>query len=98
MVSKVNSQIEKKSHGRLFAVIHLANKQWKITPEDVLVVDGYWPPNVGDSIRLEKVRGVFHSHKLLLANNLTIEFSLIRSSWSDLLTLPWLVCHYFALI
>ncbi|KAJ1523382.1 hypothetical protein ONE63_001248 [Megalurothrips usitatus] len=55
VVSKVNSQIDEKSHGRLFAVVHLANRQWKITPEDVLVVEGFWPPNVGDVIRLEKV-------------------------------------------
>ncbi|XP_034232884.1 39S ribosomal protein L21, mitochondrial [Thrips palmi] len=55
VISKVNSQIENKSHGRLFAIIQLANRQWKITPEDVVVVEGHWPPNVGDSIRLEKV-------------------------------------------
>lgn len=51
----MNSQIDDKSHGRLFAIIHLCSKQWKITPEDVIVVEGYWPPNVGDIIRLEKV-------------------------------------------
>lgn len=55
VVSKVNNQIINKSHGRLFAVIHLLNRQWKITAEDVLVLEGFWPPNVGDTIRLEKV-------------------------------------------
>ncbi|KAK3927207.1 39S ribosomal protein L21, mitochondrial [Frankliniella fusca] len=55
VISKVNHQIANKSHGRLFAVVQLFNRQWKITPEDVLVVEGYWPPNIGDTIRLEKV-------------------------------------------
>lgn len=55
VISKVNHQISNKSHGRLFAVIQLFNRQWKITPEDVLVIEGYWPPNIGDTIRLEKV-------------------------------------------
>lgn len=55
VISKVNSQIQGKGHGRLFAVVHLLNRQWKITPEDIIIAEGYWPPNVGDTIRLEKV-------------------------------------------
>ncbi|XP_049866861.1 39S ribosomal protein L21, mitochondrial [Pectinophora gossypiella] len=51
---------------RNFAIIHLLGKQWRVTDGDLLVVEGYWPPNIGDKIKLEKV--------LLAANK---DFSLI---------------------
>lgn len=40
---------------RLFAVVHLCGKQFKVTDNDLILVDGYWPPDVGDRIRLQKV-------------------------------------------
>uniref|UniRef100_A0A1I8MYR3 Large ribosomal subunit protein bL21m n=1 Tax=Musca domestica TaxID=7370 RepID=A0A1I8MYR3_MUSDO len=52
---KVNQQLAKKEEGRLFAVVHLCGKQFKITPGDIILVEGYWPPTIGDEIRLEKV-------------------------------------------
>lgn len=49
-------EIEKFKHGgRLFAVIYLGGHQWKITTEDILVVQGHMHFDVGDRIRLEKV-------------------------------------------
>ncbi|TMW50485.1 hypothetical protein DOY81_004413 [Sarcophaga bullata] len=53
--SKVNQQLAKKEEGRMFAVVHLCGKQFKITAGDIILVEGYWPPNIGDEIRLEKV-------------------------------------------
>ena len=41
--------------GRLFAVIHIDGQQRKVTTEDLLVVGGIFPPQIGDKIRLEKV-------------------------------------------
>lgn len=35
--------------------MHLLGKQWRVTDGDLLVVEGYWPPNIGDQIKLEKV-------------------------------------------
>ncbi|CAH0382627.1 unnamed protein product [Bemisia tabaci] len=55
IVSKVNYQIQQQSHGRLFAIVLLAGKQFKITDEDLLVIEGYWQPTVGDKLKLEKV-------------------------------------------
>lgn len=40
---------------RNFAIVHLLGKQWRVTDGDLLVVEGYWPPNIGDQIRLDKV-------------------------------------------
>ncbi|CAG7816202.1 unnamed protein product [Allacma fusca] len=51
----INQQIAERSHGRLFAVIQLAGKQFKVSQEDIIIVQGYWAPTVGDQIRLEKV-------------------------------------------
>ncbi|XP_011498341.1 PREDICTED: 39S ribosomal protein L21, mitochondrial [Ceratosolen solmsi marchali] len=52
---QINEQIAENKTGRLFAIIHLAGKQHKITESDLVVVRGYWPPQPGDKIKLEKV-------------------------------------------
>ncbi|KAF5285621.1 hypothetical protein FQR65_LT13102 [Abscondita terminalis] len=51
IIRKVND--EQKT--RLFAIVHIAGKQFKITDGDVIVIEGYWPPTCGDKINLEKV-------------------------------------------
>ncbi|KAK4886422.1 hypothetical protein RN001_002693 [Aquatica leii] len=51
IIRKLND--EKKN--RLFAIVHVAGKQFKITVGDVIVIEGYWPPTCGDKINLEKV-------------------------------------------
>ncbi|GJQ77515.1 hypothetical protein Trydic_g20905 [Trypoxylus dichotomus] len=55
IIQKVNKQIASREQGRLFAVVQVAGKQFKITEGDVIVVEGYWPPTVGDKISLDKV-------------------------------------------
>lgn len=55
VIEKVNNQIAQQGEGRLFAVVHLCGKQFKITSGDIILVEGYWPPNIGDKIRLDKV-------------------------------------------
>uniref|UniRef100_A0A1I8Q689 Large ribosomal subunit protein bL21m n=1 Tax=Stomoxys calcitrans TaxID=35570 RepID=A0A1I8Q689_STOCA len=52
---KVNQQLAKNEEGRMFAVVHLCGKQFKVTDGDIIIVEGYWPPTIGDEIRLEKV-------------------------------------------
>uniref|UniRef100_A0A182JVA5 Large ribosomal subunit protein bL21m n=1 Tax=Anopheles christyi TaxID=43041 RepID=A0A182JVA5_9DIPT len=54
-VNTVNKQLETGSEGRLFAVVQLCGKQFKITSGDIIVVEGYWPPEGGDRLRLDKV-------------------------------------------
>lgn len=53
IINTVNETI--KNNNRLFAVVHVCGKQFKITDNDLILVDGYWPPNVGDRIQLQKV-------------------------------------------
>ncbi|CAG9865171.1 unnamed protein product [Phyllotreta striolata] len=55
IVKKVNDLVANNAHGRLFAVVHLAGKQFKVTDGDVIIIEGYWPPDVGDKITLDKV-------------------------------------------
>lgn len=55
IVQKINDLTVENKQGRLFAVVHVAGKQRKITDGDILIVEGYWPPNVGDKISLDKV-------------------------------------------
>ncbi|EDV97235.1 39S ribosomal protein L21, mitochondrial [Drosophila grimshawi] len=52
---RINQQVAKSEQGRLFAVVHLCGKQFKVTPGDIILVEGYWPPTTGDEISLDKV-------------------------------------------
>uniref|UniRef100_A0A182WCX8 Uncharacterized protein n=1 Tax=Anopheles minimus TaxID=112268 RepID=A0A182WCX8_9DIPT len=54
-IETVNKQVEAGLEGRLFAVVQLCGKQFKITSGDIIVVEGYWPPENGDRLRLDKV-------------------------------------------
>lgn len=54
-VERINKQLQNGQEGRLFAIVHLCGKQFKITAGDIILVEGYWPPTIGDRIRLDKV-------------------------------------------
>ncbi|CAB0016914.1 unnamed protein product [Nesidiocoris tenuis] len=54
-IQKVNDLVAQGNEGRLFAVIHVAGKQFKVTAEDLILIEGYWPPSNGDEINMEKV-------------------------------------------
>ncbi|XP_069942675.1 large ribosomal subunit protein bL21m [Cherax quadricarinatus] len=58
VIQQVNSQINEHKHGRLFAVVFIQGKQHLVTSEDLVVVQGLFPPNIGDAIRMEKVLAV----------------------------------------
>lgn len=47
--------MSERAEGRLFAVIQVMGKQYKVTAGDILVFEGYWAPTIGDKIRMEKV-------------------------------------------
>uniref|UniRef100_A0A023G9Y3 Large ribosomal subunit protein bL21m n=1 Tax=Amblyomma triste TaxID=251400 RepID=A0A023G9Y3_AMBTT len=51
----VNTQIADNGTGRLFAVVTIHGKQFKVTPEDLILVQADMPVDIGDSLRLEKV-------------------------------------------
>ncbi|XP_076759690.1 mitochondrial ribosomal protein L21 [Xylocopa sonorina] len=55
VINEINKQVATNTTGRLFAVIHLCGAQFKITESDVITVQGHWPPQPGDKLRLEKV-------------------------------------------
>ncbi|XP_061589137.1 39S ribosomal protein L21, mitochondrial [Cololabis saira] len=41
--------------GRLFAVVHLASRQWKVTAEDLVLLENHLQADCGERILLEKV-------------------------------------------
>lgn len=55
VVSSVNQIISGQDFGRLFAVVHFAGRQWKVTDEDLILVENDIEANCGDRIRMEKV-------------------------------------------
>ncbi|XP_077144128.1 large ribosomal subunit protein bL21m [Ranitomeya variabilis] len=55
LVKKVNSLIATGQFGRLFVIFHLASKQWKVTNEDLILINGPVHAQCGGRIRLEKV-------------------------------------------
>lgn len=58
VVQRVNEMIATGQYGRLFAVVHLASKQWKVTSEDLILMENVLPAECGDRIRLEKVKSL----------------------------------------
>ena len=88
VVQKVNETLHREDLGRLFAVIHIQSKQRKVTTEDLLVVEGYFYPNVGDKIRLEKVLLVggadftLAGRPLLSRNQVKVEATVIEKTLS----------------
>ncbi|XP_053490130.1 39S ribosomal protein L21, mitochondrial [Ictalurus furcatus] len=55
VVEKVNGLLERREHGRLFAVVHFASRQWKVTSEDLIQIENHIEAECGDRIQLEKV-------------------------------------------
>lgn len=56
VVGKVNELIATGQYGRLFAVVHFASQQWKVTSEDLILINNKLDIACGERIRLEKVR------------------------------------------
>ncbi|GLV35529.1 mitochondrial ribosomal protein L21 [Carabus blaptoides fortunei] len=54
VLKKVNEE-QKYNPTRAFAVVQVCGKQFKVTTGDVIIIEGYWPPDVGDKLRLDKV-------------------------------------------
>ncbi|KAJ4944927.1 hypothetical protein JOQ06_013466 [Pogonophryne albipinna] len=55
VVSTVNGSIERQDYGRLFAVVHFASRQWKVTGEDLILIENHLEAGCGETIRMEKV-------------------------------------------
>lgn len=55
MVSTVNRLIAQQDFGRLFAVVHFAGRQWKVTNEDLILIENLVEAECGERIRMEKV-------------------------------------------
>lgn len=55
VVSTVNRLVERQEFGRLFAVVHFAGRQWKVTDQDLILIENHIEAECGDRIRMEKV-------------------------------------------
>ncbi|XP_055000099.1 39S ribosomal protein L21, mitochondrial [Sorex araneus] len=55
VVQMVNELIAGGQYGRLFAVVHFAGHQWKVTSEDLILIENELEVPCGERIRLEKV-------------------------------------------
>jgi len=89
---RINQQILTGDLGRLFAVVQIGGKQFKITSEDIIIVQGYFPPTIGDEIRLEKILLVgskdftIVGKPLLNKDLLRVEASVIEKTLSQVIT------------
>ena len=54
VLAKVNEEISKQPQSKLFAVVHIGGRQFKITPGDLIVVNRL-PAKIGMCIFLDKV-------------------------------------------
>jgi len=64
VADEVNTQLTSHNAGRLFAVVHVAGKQRKLTEEDIIIVDKHIVADIGQRIRLNKVRYLHTSDQL----------------------------------
>ncbi|XP_070154398.1 large ribosomal subunit protein bL21m [Polyergus mexicanus] len=55
VTNEINNQIAMDKIGRMFAVVQVCGKQFKVTENDIIIIEGFWPPNIGDRLKLEKV-------------------------------------------
>ncbi|EZA58554.1 hypothetical protein DMN91_008997 [Ooceraea biroi] len=55
VTNEINKQIAMNRTGRMFAIVQVCGKQFKVTENDIIIIQGYWPPNIGDRLKLEKV-------------------------------------------
>ncbi|XP_064628559.1 large ribosomal subunit protein bL21m-like [Lineus longissimus] len=82
----INSVATEDRVGRLFAVIYINGRQRKITTEDIIIVEGQFPPDIGDRIKLEKVLLVGSKdftaigRPMLNRNQTTIEATVIEKT------------------
>ncbi|CAL2037938.1 unnamed protein product [Caenorhabditis brenneri] len=51
----ISEQVDEKQRNRLFAVVYVNGRQWKVSDGDLINLEGNLPLNVGDEIKLEKV-------------------------------------------
>ncbi|XP_044138079.1 LOW QUALITY PROTEIN: 39S ribosomal protein L21, mitochondrial-like [Bufo gargarizans] len=77
LVTKVNGLIATGQFGRLFAVIHFASKQWKVTNKDLVLINYSVDAQCGEGIRLEKVLMV-GSHNFTLVGKPLLGKDLVR--------------------
>ncbi|XP_056010497.1 39S ribosomal protein L21, mitochondrial-like [Ostrea edulis] len=91
IVQAVNSSINSEDLGRLFAVVHLAGFQRKVTVNDIVVVETSSYPTVGTRVKLEKVLLVGSKDFTLLGKPLlsrsvvNIEATVIEKTLSSML-------------
>lgn len=55
VINTVNQKIYQRDFGRLFAVVHFAGHQWKVTDEDLIMIENHIEAECGEQIRMEKV-------------------------------------------
>ncbi|KAF8359195.1 mrpl-21 [Pristionchus pacificus] len=71
---------------RLFAVVHVNDRQWKVTTGDLIQLEGASPLEHGDRIKLEKVLAVgaadfsLFGRPLLPADHVTVEATVVERS------------------
>ncbi|XP_068922637.1 large ribosomal subunit protein bL21m [Petaurus breviceps papuanus] len=55
VLQRVNELIATGQYGRLFAVVHFASRQWKVTDGDLILIENTLEAKCGERIRMEKV-------------------------------------------
>uniref|UniRef100_T1IMQ8 Uncharacterized protein n=1 Tax=Strigamia maritima TaxID=126957 RepID=T1IMQ8_STRMM len=92
LIGKINNQIESNKQGRLFAVVYICGQQFKVTNEDLIVVEEEFIPEIGESLQLTKVILVGGSdftligRPLLNPNLVKVNVTVVEKTLSHLVT------------
>lgn len=93
VIDAVNNQIMSGTTGRLFAVVHVLGKQFKITENDLILLQGDIAMGIGDKIILEKILLLgskdftLVGHPLLSKDLIRIEATVIEKTLSPVNTI-----------
>ncbi|XP_022663112.1 39S ribosomal protein L21, mitochondrial-like isoform X2 [Varroa destructor] len=55
VIGAINRQITEDTYSRLFAVVFINGKQFKVTAEDMIAIQAHLPVEIGETISLEKI-------------------------------------------
>uniref|UniRef100_A0A803KD37 Large ribosomal subunit protein bL21m n=1 Tax=Xenopus tropicalis TaxID=8364 RepID=A0A803KD37_XENTR len=83
LCKNVNTMIATGQYERLFAVVFLASRQWKVTNEDLILINSEMGAECGDKIHLEKVLLVGSDNFTLIGKPL-LGFLFYTEEWKSM--------------
>uniref|UniRef100_A0A915KXR7 Large ribosomal subunit protein bL21m n=1 Tax=Romanomermis culicivorax TaxID=13658 RepID=A0A915KXR7_ROMCU len=84
IISMLNEKILRNDIGRLFAVVQFGDDQFKVTQNDIIVVEDAQYFRVGDRIKIEKVSYYVHTYSSISSlESANVEATVVEKTFSE---------------